>query len=170
MYSICFLPKEKIHMRHYNYSHIFTFQLLTQTKINHQSNGSAEKKSACNTGDMGSLVGSRRSPGGGNGKPRHYSCLKNSMDRGAWEAIVQRTTNSQTQLSIEHIHNIKYGFPGGSVVKTLPATVQALGREDSLKKKMATHASILAWNIPWTEEPSRLQSMGLQRGTEPQQY
>ena len=94
-------------MRHYNYSHIFTFQLLTQTKINHQSNGSAEKKSACNTGDMGSLVGSTRSPGGGNGKPCQYSCLKNSMDRGAWEAIVQRTTNSQTQLSIEHIHNIK---------------------------------------------------------------
>ena len=67
MYSICFLPKEKVHMRHYNYSSIFTFQLLMQTKFNHQSNGSAEKKSACNTGDINSTVGSGRSPGGGNG-------------------------------------------------------------------------------------------------------
>ena len=38
-----------------------------------------------------------------------------------------------------------------------------LGQEDSLEKEMATHSSILAWRIPWTEEPGRLQSMGLQR-------
>ena len=38
--------------------------------------------------------------------------------------------------------------------------VQSLGREDPLEKEMATHASILAWKIPWTEEPGRLQSMG----------
>ena len=107
MYSICFLPKEKIHMRHYNYSSIFTFQLLMQTKFNHQSNGSAEKKSACNTGDMNSTVWSGRSPGGGNGNSLQYSCLKNPMDRGAWEAIVQSVTKSQTQLSIAHVHNIK---------------------------------------------------------------
>ena len=41
--------------------------------------------------------------------------------------------------------------------------VRSLGREDPLEKEMATHSSILAWRIPWTEEPSRLQSMGLQR-------
>ena len=40
--------------------------------------------------------------------------------------------------------------------------VQFLGREDPLEKEMATHSGILAWRIPWTEEPSRLQSMGLQ--------
>ena len=39
----------------------------------------------------------------------------------------------------------------------------SLGREDSLEKGMATHSSILAWGIPWTEEPSGLQSMGSQR-------
>ena len=45
----------------------------------------------------------------------------------------------------------------------MPETrVQFLGREDPLEKKMATHSSILAWRIPWTEEPGRLQSMGLQ--------
>ena len=41
--------------------------------------------------------------------------------------------------------------------------VQSLGREDLLEKEMATHSSILAWRIPWTEEPGRLQSMGSQR-------
>ena len=51
-------------------------------------------------------------------------------------------------------------FPGGSVVKNLPAKqeaqVQSLAREDPLEEKMATHCSILAWKIPWTEEPGRL--------------
>ena len=41
--------------------------------------------------------------------------------------------------------------------------VQSLGREDPLEKEMTTHSSILAWKIPWTEEPGRLQSMGLQK-------
>ena len=41
--------------------------------------------------------------------------------------------------------------------------VQSLGREDLLEKEMATHSSILAWKIPWTEEPGRVQSMGSQR-------
>ena len=52
-------------------------------------------------------------------------------------------------------------------VKNLPATwetrVHFLGREDSLEKDMATHSSIFAWRITWTEEPVRLQSLGLQR-------
>ena len=43
------------------------------------------------------------------------------------------------------------------------AQVQSLGWEDPLEKGMATHSSILAWEIPWTEEPGGLQSMGLQR-------
>ena len=56
------------------------------------------------------------------------------------------------------------GFLDGSDVKNLPAMwetqVQSLGWEDPLEKGMATHSSILAWRIPWTEEPGRLQSMG----------
>ena len=43
------------------------------------------------------------------------------------------------------------------------AWVRSLGLEDALEKEMATHSSILAWEIPWTEEPGRLQSMGSQR-------
>ena len=53
------------------------------------------------------------------------------------------------------------------LVKRLPAMqetwVRSLGGEDPLEKEMATHFSTLAWKIPWTEEPGRLQSMGLQR-------
>ena len=53
------------------------------------------------------------------------------------------------------------------MVKNLPAMqenqVQSLGQEDSLDKGMATHSSILAWRVPWTEEPGGLQSMGSQR-------
>ena len=53
------------------------------------------------------------------------------------------------------------------MVKNLPAMweawVQSLGWEDPLEKEMATFSSILAWKIPWTEEPGGLQSMGLQR-------
>jgi len=52
-------------------------------------------------------------------------------------------------------------------VKNLPAMqetwVQSLGQEDPLEKGVAVHSSIFAWRIPWTEEPGRLQSMGLQR-------
>ena len=52
-------------------------------------------------------------------------------------------------------------------IKCLPTMretwVQSLGWEDPLEKEMATHSSILAWKIPWMEEPGRLQSMGLQR-------
>ena len=56
------------------------------------------------------------------------------------------------------------GFPGGSVVKNSSAKqetwVQLLSQEDPLEKEMATHSSVLAWEIPWTEEPDGLQSMG----------
>ena len=54
-----------------------------------------------------------------------------------------------------------------TTVKNLPAMqeiqVRSLGQDDPLKEGMATHSSILAWRIPWTEEPGELQSMGSQR-------
>ena len=53
-----------------------------------------------------------------------------------------------------------WAIPGGSVVKNMPAKqetqVQSLGQEDPLKKQMATHSSILPWNILWTEQPREL--------------
>ena len=62
---------------------------------------------------------------------------------------------------------IDIGFPGGSGVKNLPAVqetwVQCLVQEDPLEMGTATHSSLLAWKIPWTEEPGGLQSLGSQR-------
>ena len=59
------------------------------------------------------------------------------------------------------------GFSGGSDCRNLPAMqeiwVQSLGWEDPLEKGMATDSSILAWRVPWTEEPGGLQAMGSQR-------
>ena len=72
--------------------------------------GSEVKASACNAGNLGSIPGSGRSPGEGNGNPLQYSCLENPME-----------------------------------------------------KEMASHSSILAWKIPWTEEPGRLQNTGSQK-------
>ena len=83
------------------------------------------------------------------------------MDRGAWWPTVHGVSKSRTQLSNFHFLE---GFPGGSDGKESAfnagdlGSFSGLGR--SLEKGMATQSSILAWNIPWTEEPGRPQSMG----------
>ena len=56
------------------------------------------KESACNAGDLGLIPGLGGSPGEGIGNPLQYSCLENSMDRGAWWATVHGVTKSRTQL------------------------------------------------------------------------
>ena len=84
------------------------------------------------------------------------------MDGGAWWATVHGVAKSWTRLSV---FTFFLSFKGR--VKRLPAIretrVQSLGREDPLEKEMATHSSILAWIIPWTEKPGGLQSMASQR-------
>ena len=60
--------------------------------------GSEVKASAYNVGELGSIPGLGRSPGEGNGNPPQYSCLENSMDRGAWWAIVHGVAKSRTWL------------------------------------------------------------------------
>ena len=60
------------------------------------SGGSEGKESAHNAGDLGLIPGSRRPPGEGNGNPPQYSCLENSMDRGAWQATAHGVTKSWT--------------------------------------------------------------------------
>ena len=64
--------------------------------------GSDGKESACNVGDLGSIPGSGRSPGEGNGYALQYSCLENPMDREAWWATVHGVAKNQTQLSNWH--------------------------------------------------------------------
>ena len=61
--------------------------------------GIAEKKLPANTGDADSVPGSGGSPRGGNENPLQYSCLKNSVDRGTWWAVVHGVAKSGTQLS-----------------------------------------------------------------------
>ena len=61
--------------------------------------GSDGRESACNAGDPGLIPRSGRSPGGGNSNPLQYSCLENSMDRGAWRATVHGVAKSWTQLN-----------------------------------------------------------------------
>ena len=61
--------------------------------------GSGGKESACNAGDPGSTPGLGRSPGEQNGYSLQYSCLENSMNRGAWRAIAHRVANSQRRMN-----------------------------------------------------------------------
>ena len=75
--------------------------------------------------------------------------------------------NFYVRINTDLTPPLQYYFPGGSDGKVSAYNagdrVQSLGGEDLLEKEMATHSSILAWKIPWTEEPGRLQSMGSQR-------
>ena len=102
--------------------------------------GSDSKESACNVGDLGSVPGLGRSPGEGHSYPLQYSCLENSMDRGA-------------SLTAQLVKNL----PGMQ-----ETWVRFLGWEDPLEEEMANQSSILACRVPWTEESGRPQFMGLQ--------
>ena len=95
--------------------------------------GSIGKESACHAGDLGSIPGLRRSPAEGIGYPLQYS----------WASLVAQTLKNPPAMQ--------------------ETWVRSLGWEDLLEQGMATHSSILAWRIPWTEETGRVQSMELQR-------
>ena len=98
------------------------------------------------------------------------------MDGEAWRATVHGVAKSRTRLSdftftftfhtYKNLHIIIKSLVAQKL-KCLPAMretwVRSLGWEDPLEKEMATHSSILAWRIPWTEEPAELQSTGSQR-------
>ena len=79
---------------------------LKRLSSSSSSSGSDGKESACNVGDLSLIPGSGRSIGGGNGNPLQYSCLENSMDRGACGATVHGATKSQTRLSNYHTQNL----------------------------------------------------------------
>ena len=77
------------------------FHILIWSSVRPQDfpGGSDGKESAYNVGDLGSIPGSGRSPGGGHGNLLQYSCLENPMDRGVWKATDHGFAKSQTQLS-----------------------------------------------------------------------
>ena len=85
-------------------------------------------------------------------------------DPGRPQSMGSQEADTAQQLNHHHISLI---YPVAQTVKRLPimreTRVRFLGQEDPLEKEMAIHSSTLAWKIPWTEEPDRPQSMGLQR-------
>ena len=80
--------------------------------------------------------------------------MKESSENFAYYSLFR---DSSCVLWYYRLYEELWGFPGGSVLKNLPAVqetqVRSLGWEDPLEKEMATHSSILAWEIPWREEP-----------------
>ena len=88
--------------------------------------GSDCKESTCNAGDLGSILGSGRSPGGGHGNPLQYSCLENPMDRGAWQATVCGVVKSWTWLTNTHTNTHTYSLSDSSwrILNVVPYLVQ----------------------------------------------
>ena len=95
-----------------------------------------------------------------------YSCLENPVDGGAWWAAVHRVAQSQTRLKR---FSSSSSLPGGASGKEPACQCRRLRFDPQVGKEegMATHSTILAWRIPWTEEPGGLQSIGLQIQTLP---
>ena len=90
--------------------------------------------------------------GGGNGNPLQCSCLENPRDGRAWGAAVYGVAQSRTRLK-PLSSSSSSDSDGKESACSVGDPVQSLGWEDPLEKGMATHSSILAWRIPWTEEP-----------------
>ena len=95
-------------------------------------------------------------------RKKHFKCYMKTMwifwFSAYWTPIV---------YTVQYVFIEDLGFLVAQMVKNLPAMwetwVLSLGREDPLEREMATHSSILAWRILWTEEPGRLQTVGLSR-------
>ena len=115
------------------------------------SGGSDSKESPCNAGDMSSIPGSGRSLEEGNGSPLQYSCLENSMDKGAWPATVHGFTKSQTwlsdftfSLSLEKyiIFPVFLVYPVSSSLYTFIGTSFTYA---NIKKRASSHLFKLQW-------------------------
>ena len=90
--------------------------------------GSDSEESACNTGDLGSIPGSRKSPGGGNGNPLRCSCLENPTDRGAWWASVRGVTvrHNRATDAFKTFSLMEY-LPHIVISNTHPITISCAG-------------------------------------------
>ena len=132
--------------------------------------GSAGKESACNAGDAGdagSIPGLRRSSGGGNGNQLQYSCLENSMYRGACRAMVHGVTRSWTQLKRLSTQQTNTRRPWWLSSKESACNAGDAGDTDSIlqlgRSPGGGHGNPLQYSCledPMEEEPGRLQSMG----------
>ena len=139
--------------------------------------GSDGKASAYNAGDLGSIPGSGRSPGEGNGNPLQYSCLENPMDGGAWLATVHGVAKSWTRLSDFAIHYVlRRGFSDSSVGKESacntgnPGSIPGLGRSAGegigypLQYSWASLVAHLVKNLPAKNQLALLPGLGTGEG------
>ena len=129
--------------------------------------GSDGRESACNAGDQGLIPGSGRPPGEGNSNPLKYSCLKNSMDRGAWRATVHGVTKSQIWLS--DLITLPL-FASLSKEKEIMGIVGPLMDQNLVvwSRWWVSERSKEA-NIPWVTQPaSALQGIKIERKTDRQ--
>ena len=91
--------------------------------------GSDSKESACDVGDLGSIPGLGRSPGGEHGNPLQYPCQENPMDRGAWRATVLGVAKSWTQLKAMAPHSRTFAWKIPWTEK--PGRLQSMGSLES---------------------------------------
>ena len=99
-----------IHVTHCSIDQIFTvsypFKSNLRSLVGSFPGSSVGKEPACSVGYLGSIPGSGRSPGEGNGKPLQYSSMENPMDTQAWQATLHGVAKHQTQLSDKHFHTL----------------------------------------------------------------
>ena len=119
--------------------------------------GSDSKEFACNAGDLGSIPELGRSIGGGHGNPLQYSCLENPNEQRSLAGC--HTWDCEGSYKTEQINTAQHSTSASLMVQMVKNPSPGLGLldwEDPLEKGMATHSSILAWEIPWREEPGGL--------------
>ena len=100
MFSVsCFLLLMLHTASHLSKIYTFSYIPMFHKRLRSFPGGAMVENLPANAGDMDLIPGLGRTPGGGSGNPFQYFCLKNSMDRGAWQATVHRVTKSRTRLS-----------------------------------------------------------------------
>ena len=155
--------------------------------------GTDGKESVCIAGDPSLIPGLGRSPGEGNGNQLQYSCLENSMDRGAWQATSMELQRAGLNFYIYvcvYVYTYTHTLTGEGNGTSLQysclenpmdgevwwAAVHGVAKSQTrlsdfpftfhfhaLMKEVATHSSVLAWRIPGTAEPGGLPSLGPHR-------
>ena len=108
--------------------------------------------SAGDTEDLGSVPGSGSAPGEGNGNPFHYSCLENPMDKGTWQTVIHRVTQSQTQLNTHtHTHTHRAEFNpnrGGKKQVLFVHVIQGLFYYQKESNSVLSPSQYLHWSQP----------------------
>ena len=127
--------------------------LLAKISQDSERGGSSEgKESACSAGDWGLIPGLGKSPGEGNGNPLQYSCLENSTDRGAWQAMVYAVAKRQMWLNV---------WAHSYILEWLRALMSKVTEEETtlwlpLNSKLPTYHVYFGkvFSCPWLELPS----------------